>query len=292
MALEAPYKGRDNAPAPADKAEDGTTDKPEYAGRDEDSAITATRHDAPQDEPVSEDVTGEEVAAEEEASPEVPDANLILMRADYSKKTKAVADRQREIDAREAAIAQREAAVEVYRQVDAILASNPELARTHTVEQLVTLIQSPTAPTQSAGLTPEVKKEIEEFRAERRELKEQAFAETVQAEMGRIKAEYGLNDEQMTKVVEIAVSAGELDYSTPRQNVHFKLDLIANKLASAAAVRKGQQKVVQQLKEKGRAAAAGNAAASTSAETAGPRLRGWEAITAKLIAERKAQTRG
>lgn len=290
MAIEAPYKGRDNTPAPADKVVEEPADKPDPAGRDEAMNLTATRHDAPREGSNADDVKPEDVVeeTEEEASTEVPDADLILMRADYSKKTAALAAKQREIEAR---MADNENRYSVYAQVDAMLAANPELSRTHTVEQLVALIQSPNAPTQMVreGLPAEVRKEIEEFRAERRELKETSFLETVQSEMGRIKADYGLTDKEVQKVVEIAVQAEEIDYTTPRQKVHFKLDLIANKLASANAVRNGQRKVVQQLKDKGRAASAG--APSTQTADAGPRVKGWDNLVAKFQAEAKAKRR-
>lgn len=289
MAIEAPYKGRDTAPAPADKVENVTTDKPEYAGRDEDTAITATRHDAPQADPVSEDVTVEEVV--EEDTPAV-DADVILMRADYQRKTAELGEQRRQLATQQQAMAEREARAQVYEQVDSLLAANPELSRTHTVEQLVALIQSPQAPARQTGLPPEVKKEIEEFRAERRELKEQSFLESVQAEMGLIKSEYGLTNAQVQQAVEIAVNEGEIDYSTPRSKIHFKLDLIANKFAAAKASQNGQRKVVQQLKEKGRAASAGNAQASSAAESAGPRVKGWDNLVAKFQAEAKQRRSG
>jgi len=293
MAIEAPYKGRDTAPAPADKVENVTTDKPEYAGRDEENAITATRHDAPQEDAISDETTGEEVDTQVETKDTgVPDADLILMRADYTKKSMALGEDRKDLAAQQQALEAREARAQVYEQVDALLSSNPELSRTHTVEQLVALIQSPTSPARQTGLPPEVKREIEEFRAERRELKEQSFLESVQAEMGLIKSEYGLTNAQVQSAVEIAVNEGEIDYSTPRSKIHFKLDLIANKFASAKASQNGQRKVVQQLKEKGRAASVGNASAASSAETAGPRVKGWDNLVAKFQAEAKQRRSG
>lgn len=173
-----------------------------------------------------------------------------------------------------------------------MLAQNPELSRTHTVEQLVALIQSPNAPSVPSSLPPEVKKELTELRAEQREFKEELFADKVQASMGRLQKEYGLSESQVKSVVEFAVAQGELDYTTPPAKIHFKLDLIANKIAAQTAVRNGQRKVVQQLKEKGRAASGGASSSATAAETNTPRVKGWDNLVAKFQAEAKARRSG
>ena len=293
MALEAPYVGRNNAPASADKASAIETDKPDPAveAHDEADPLTATRHDAPQDETVAEEAQAEEVVEtdEEETSPEAPDANLILMRKDYTKKAMEVAEQRRQIEAREASLQERYG---VYERVDALIDQNPQLAHTHTVEQLVAMLSSPTAPQTAYSLPPEVQRELAGLKAEQRELKEELFADKVQASMKRLKRDYALSDTQVKAVVEAAVADDLLDYNTPPSKIHSRLDLVASKVGAKRASVNGQKKLVRQLVEKGRAASVGTSGPATDSEASRPRVKGWENLIKQAQADLKSRRTG
>lgn len=293
MKIEAPYKGREDAPANADKAAE-PADKPEQIVEDAPEGIVADkRSTAPADEP--EDTEEAEVEEESDDSTEVPevDPNLIMMRADYQRKTAAHA-RQKAADmaeiAREkAGLAQRYG---VYEQVDQLLADNPALAKTHTVEQLVAMIQSGQVATPSA-IPPAYAKQLAAIDKRLTTTNETLFRGAVKATMKALSQEYGLTKVEERAVVETAVTRGKLDnIEAEPDDIYFDLDLIASKVASKRAAVDGQRKQLRQLKDKGKAASVGTPGSPSKAETAAPRAKGWDNLTKQLIAEAKQRRAG
>jgi hypothetical protein len=285
MAIEAPYKGRDAAPAQADKAEAVATDKPEAKVEPEPRIAEADKRNAPPAE--TEPVETEEIEPEEQEEEVEPsdvetetDTDLILMRADYSKKTAAVKDRQRAIDAKEQELAQRYG---VYEQVDAMIAANPELARTHTVEQLVAIVQSPNAPQRGTVLPPEVRRELDAMRREVSETKESLFVDRVESSVKRVAKEYGLKPEQVKQLVKFAVEDDLIAPGIPPERINRRLVLLARGMTYKGAEAKGQAKLVKTLKDKGRAASGGRTTATSpaAAETQPTKHKGWAGLIAK-----------
>lgn len=278
MAIEAPYKGRDPVPAKADKVEAVATDKPEAEVETSTQIAEADKRKAPQpdDEP---EVPEEEVEEPEQEPEEEVDTDLILMRADYTKKVMALAEEKKATARREAELAQRYG---VYEQVDAMLASNPDLAKTHTIEQLVAIVQSPEAPARSTALPPEIRREIDAMRREVADTKRSLFDDRAESAVKRVQRTYGLNTEQTRKLVETAVAEELLSEEIPMDKIHRRLDILARAMNYKKAEAKGQAKLVKTLKDKARAASAGTSSAPTESVTTQPtKHKGWAGLIAK-----------
>lgn len=291
MKIEAPYKGREDAPATADKAAE-PADKPEQIVEDAPEGIVADkRNTAPADETEDTEEAEVEENEDEAESTEVPDPNLIRMRADYSRKTAQIAREREAVEREKAALANRYG---VYERVDQLLADNPGLAKTHSVEQLVAMIESGTGPAAtSPAIPPEYAKKLAAIEGRLRATNETLFTGAVKATMKSLKAEYGLNDAEVKTVVETAVERGKLDnIEASPEDIAFDLDLIASKVASKRAAVDGQRKQLRQLKDKGKAASVGTPGSPSKAETAAPRAKGWDNLTKQLIAEAKQRRAG
>ena len=292
MKIEAPYKGREDAPQ--GQAPEPASDKPDSeVEANVTTSIEADKANAPAEEPEVEEETGEiEEPAEEEESPEVPDVDLIRMRSDYSKKTAEVARQREAITRREAELAERYG---VYEQVDALIAQNPALAKTHTVEQLVALIQSGTAPVGTSSLPPEARREIEsmrrevaETRRESQETKESLFADRVESSVKRVAKQYGLKRPQVEQLVKFAVEDEQIVPGMDVERINRRLVLIARGMTYKGAEAKGQTKLVKQLAEKGRAASGGTATQATTADASAPRVKGWDNLVKQFTAKAKS----
>lgn len=275
MPIEAPYKGRETAPE--GQAAQAPADKPETEVEETTTTYEADKpgDEAPVEEEVAEELTEEE-EAEADDSQEVPDVDLIRMRSDYTKKTQMIAEERRAIEARERQLAER---FGVYEQVDALIARNPELARTHTVEQLVTMIQQGTQPsaTQQASLPPEVQRELASMRREVAETKESLFVDRVQSSVRRIAKEHGLKREATEQLVRFAIEDEQIAPGMDIERINRRLTLLARGMTYKNAETKGQQKLVKKLVEKGKAASGGTSNA-TAVEPSQPRVKGWDAL--------------
>lgn len=278
--LEAPYKGQ---PAPA-KAENAApeTDKPRTDAPTIPNLAADKRHAPPvEDEDTAtpeEDTTGEDIERLTDETTDAPDGdvdpNLILMRADYTKKTMALKERERELADRYG----------TYEQVDRLLADNPGLARTHTVEQLVALVQNGQAPeaTRTTILPPEVRAELTAMRKEVAETKQTLFADRAESAVRRVAAQYRFTPKETKELVETAVAEGLLTEDTPPEKIGARLNLVAKAITADRAKAKGQQELVTKLKEKQKAASAGTASSAPPAsETPSARHKGWAGLIAK-----------
>lgn len=292
MSIEAPYKGREDAPQ--GQASANPADKPEsdVEVNDEVETLEADKPGdvAPQDEVETEELTGEEeaeVPGEDDDSKEVPDVAEIVNRKELTKWSMKLADRERAIEQRERETQTR---LGVYEQVDGLIAQNPELARTHTVEQLVTMLQAGTAPTANANISPEaraeiaaMRREIAETRKENQETKESLFVDRVQSTVKRYAKQYGLKRPQVEQMVKFAIDDEQIAPGMAVERINRRLGLIASSIAAKGAEARGQQKLVKQLVEKGKAASPG-ASSPASTETSQPRVKGWDNLVKQFTA--------
>lgn len=281
MAIQAPYKGRDEAPAQADKADATPADKPDtHVDQLADEVSQADKRViAPTDEPEAAENKEEldEPDDAEEESKEAPDPGSILRHADYTRKVMAVADEKRAVAAREAAM---QARYGVYEQVDAILASNPGLAKTHTVEQLVQMVQSPETAAQPTSIPPEARRELDALRREMAETKESLFVDRVESAVKRVARQYGLKRAQVEQLVKAAVEDDLIVIGLAPEKINRRLTMLARGMTYGKAEAKGQTKFVEKVKERQKAASGGTTATPTTSEATRPKTRGWGPLIA------------
>lgn len=278
MSIQAPYRGRDNAPASADKAT-AETDKPVNEQEEASQALEAAKRErAPQDEEpeVAQDTEEDEEVLEEEESQEVPDpeeAAGILRHADYTKKTQALADQRRELESRYGG----------YETLDRFLTQNPQLAETHTLAQIVQMIQAPGAVTaqNQPSLSAEDRRAVNAVRAELQQERESLFFDRVEEVVRATSKKYGMTRAEEKAFAKRAVDEDFIKVGMSRDQLRSKLDILARATTYGDAQRKGQTKLVQKLKEKQRAASAGTAAASSAPEPRTERPKGWDALIRK-----------
>lgn len=295
MSIQAPYRGRDNAPANADKASD-PADKQKTEQEEVAEALQAAKRErAPQDEEqvATQDTEEEELAAEEEdESTEAPDDDPdeeelqrgYLRHADYTKKRQADAEAMKDFKARYGG----------YEVLDNFLTQNPQLAETHTLAQIVSMIQSPerVTATNQPSLSAEdrnslnaVRSELRQGRTEIQQERETLFlerAEDLVVEFGR---KFKMSRAEQRAFAQQAVNEEFIKPGMTREAMRRKLDILAKAATYRDAERKGQTKLVQKLKEKQKAASAGATAASPAPEPRTERPKGWDALIRKHTPE-------
>jgi hypothetical protein len=183
-----------------------------------------------------------------DTTPEVPsetpeptvDASVILMREDYSRKMHEVGEQRRAIEAEKARLRDLQAFADRL-EADADFRSRIEQA-----------VQSDgQAPSPVADPYAQRIARLEQTIAEQ---KMQAHYDAVDSAASRVAAEFKLSGKDTEAVITSAVRAGVLHGGVPNQRVYDVLSMAAARHVLPRAAANGQRDLLDQLKDKGRAA--------------------------------------
>jgi hypothetical protein len=175
------------------------------------------------------------------------DASVILMREDYSRKMHEVGQQRRALDAEKARLR------DLQEFADRL--ESDEQFRT-SYEQAWQAVQNGQAPgvAPTGGPDPALTARIARLESTLMQREQQAHLNTLDAESRRIAQEYGIAAKDMQQVVMKAAKAGLLDYGTPPEQVRERLDMAAARHVLPTAKANGQRQLLDQIKDKGRAA--------------------------------------
>lgn len=177
--------------------------------------------------------------------PEAPgvDASVILMREDYTRKTMELAEQRRAMAAREREIAEYEA---LAKRLDEDVELRARFEAALSGEQAGQAQPAPVAPAYEARI-----RRLEQTIAEQRQ---QAHFDAVDSTASRVAAEFKLSQKDMEAVVQSAVRAGTLHPNVASGQLYDVLSMAAARHVLPRAAADGQRTLLDQMKDKGRAA--------------------------------------
>lgn len=200
----------------------------------EDKAVPEPSAAAPETDTAPAPVTNEDAGV---------DASVILMREDYTRKAMELGSQRRALEAREREIAEYEALARRLDE-DPVFRAQFEVAMSGQAQG-----QAPAAPA-----APQVEARIRRLEQTIAEQRQQAHFDAVDQVAARVASEFQLSAKDTETVVQAAVRAGTLHPGVPNANLYDVLSMAAARHVLPRAASNGQRALLDQMKDKGRAA--------------------------------------